>query len=136
MANRYLATNLIASLKRRGMLPTTTDGLKDSDYLAIMSEELQSYISVILLGVTEEYHIQNYDLTVVANTAIYDIAPRAAGNALRAVQIKDTGTQFRPLYRIEPEREYWHPSNGSVIGYKLEDESIVLIPTPSSSGAT
>lgn len=126
----FTTTGLLASLKRRGMIPSTDEAFSTSDFLALCDEELQSYIIPLLLGVREEFLVKNYDVTVTAGTANYLLPPRAIGRELRAVLLSTNGTDFVPLPRIEPTREHELGSGSGVAGFKFENDSVVLVPGP------
>lgn len=139
MANGYLASEILASLKRRGMLPDTTEALSATDYYALLNDELNTYIVPLLLSVRERYFLTEQDTTLVANQAAYDIPTRAIGRKLEDVLFKSTSdTSYSPLTEIQPHRAYEYSStaSGSVSAYYLKDDQVVLVPTPTSASGT
>lgn len=140
MPNPYTTTDLLASLKLRGFVPSTSTpgGGATSDFLRILNEELQTFIVETLFEVNEELLVATdpLDHTIVSGTAAYALPERAIGPGLRDVLISDGNGGYRQLDRIEPEREGDYGVTGGVSGYKLEGNNVVLIPTPTSASGT
>ncbi len=138
MANTdYTVTALLASIKRRGMLPNTEEALDDSDYFAFADEEMQTYIVPEMMSVSEEYFVTYKDHTVQNGQSSYFIPYRASGVKLRNVlYCSNTPTNlFVPLPRIEPENANLYGYGvGGPIGYELRNNSVVLVPAPGTSG--
>lgn len=132
--NYHTATYLLASLKRRGMLASSTESLTDTDFLAFMSDELRSYIVPWLLGVREEHLVTYADQSVTSGTASYDIPTRAIAGRLRDVLLADSAGNYYSLPRLEPEWIEDYGTAGAPAGYYLEANKVVLVPAPSSSG--
>lgn len=130
----YSTTALLASIKRRGMLPASDEALTDTDLLALATEELQSTLTALLLSVREEYLITSEVQVVTAGTASYTIPARAVGQALRDVMYSSDGSSYLPLSRVEPERDGDYAGAGELLGYELQGNAIILTPTPSTSG--
>jgi hypothetical protein len=133
--NTYTTTYLLASLKRRGMIPSTAGTLTDADFLEMANEELQGATVEALMSLSEEYLVTTKDETIVSGTAAYAIPTRAVDAVLRDVLISDGSSGgYRSLPRIEPEREEEYTNSGGVQGYKVEGNYVVLIPSPTNSG--
>jgi len=132
MAQDYTTTNLLASLKRRGMLPTTTTAWTTADYLGAATEELQSYMTGLLVRAKEEFSVETYDVTMVAGQDTYAIPPRAAGDKLRQVLIL-VQTQYFPLSRIGPEMVHTQGTMaGAPTGFYFQGDNLILVPMPTS----
>jgi hypothetical protein len=139
LSQDFSTTALLASIKRRGMLNSNSDALDDSDYLAVATEELQSYVQPWLLSLREEYGVADYDVSTVAGTAAYRLPPRAAGDSLRNALIL-ANADYVPLRRMEPEAVHYEYPNlnssaGVPVGYYFKDQDLVLVPTPSAAGS-
>lgn len=132
MAVDYTTTALLASIRRRGMIPNNSEVFSDADLLALATEELQSFVVPFLLRIREEYLVAVKDVTIVSGTAEYDIPARAIGGKLRDVLVL-LGNDYVPIPRVEPEQVVTGPS-GSVGAYYLQNNQVVLVPTPSSGG--
>ena len=134
--NQHTTTYLLASLKRRGMLPSTDEALNTADYLAFGDEELQDYVVPLLLSVREEYLKARtpFDQTTVSGTQTYLLPPRAIGGSVRDVLYSSNGTTFSPLSRLEPENTYSVTSGGTPFGYAFDGNYVALYPSPPSGG--
>ncbi len=133
MANAFTSTELLASLKRRGLIPTATATFSAADFYKIVDEEMQTYIVPLLLSVKEEYLVVSEDVTVTAGTTEYYIPQRAIANRLRDVTLADGNGSYHPLTRLEPENidafaERIHGAGG----YYLQGNKIVLSSATSS----
>ena len=113
------------------MLPSTSETLSTADFLAIATEEMQTYVWDVLTGVREEYAVTDYDVALTAGTSTYALPPRASGGALRNVMLADGAGNYLPVLRVSPEH-YRDVTNGRTGGYYFKDDSVVLVPTPSS----
>lgn len=132
MSQDFTTTALLASIKRRGMLPSTAETLAETDFLALATEELQLYVTEALLSVREEYFVVTGDLTVTAGTASYALPSRASGEVLRNILANDGTGLFRPLQRWEEEHVHeFGTQSGPPTAYYLQDDTIILLPTPS-----
>ena len=134
----YTATGLITAIQRKGLLPNTAEALAPADYYALMWEEMQTYLVPLLMSVREEYYVTTLvpDLAFTSATDTYPLPYRAMAGKLRQVQIQlsSGSSTFVPLPRVEPERQYNYATSGSVDGYSLEGNNLVLVPSPMSSG--
>lgn len=131
MAQDFTTTGLLASLKRRGMLPSTTETLSTTDFLAIATEELQTYVWNTLPR-TEEYGVTTADVSVSSGTAAYKLPSRAVGGKLRDVWFVD-GSSRIDLVRVEPENIGNFGTSGDACGFYLQGDDLVLVPTPNTS---
>ncbi len=133
MAQDFTTTALLASVKRRGMLSSSDQTLTDTDYLAFGTEELQTYVMNVLLSANEDYATTTSDVTIVSGTASYALPVRASNESLRNVLLLNTDT-YVPLLRISPQDASSYSSSGTIGAYYFLDDSLVLVPTPASSG--
>jgi hypothetical protein len=96
VANPYTATYLLNSARRRGQIPQSVGSLDTTDLLALMTDELQTYVMVALLSVRGQYGLVSKDTTIVAGTLAYDLPERAIGARLEQVQLSaDGGASLR-----------------------------------------
>lgn len=130
----YTVTALLASLKRRGMLPSTAEALSDTDYLDFCNEEMMAYIVPTMMSTMEEYFVRIEDFDISTNTQSYYIPYRAMGGNLRLVQLNQNGqtnATWVSIPRIEPEREQdYSYGAGSPVGYLIRNNAVVLLPLP------
>jgi len=132
VANAFTATELLASLKRRGLLPSTTSAFSTSDYLKIVDEEIQTFVVPLLMDVREEYLVTTSD-TSLTSTNRYYIPERAIVGGLRDVRLADGNGGYIALSRYEPDEiEAFPTSSGNATGFYVQGNSVVLVPAQSS----
>lgn len=131
----YTTTALLASIRRRGMLPTASaTGTADADLLALANEELQSYVVPMLLSAREEYLLAEASTTMTVGLAAYRMPPRAVGAKLRDVVRVDSASRVYSLARISfDELSEWPSDTGTPVAFYLKGAEVVLVPPPSSA---
>lgn len=137
MATDYTTTALLASIRRRASIPTTSvTGGATSDLLAYANEELQLSLMSDILPKQEEYFSKDSDTTLTSAT-VYRLPSRAVGGVLRMVSLVDSnGAMLGTLNRIEPERIADYPTSGTLAGFYIRNNAVVLVPSSSSTAAT
>lgn len=133
MAQDFTTTALLASVKRRGMLPSSDQTLTTADYLAFGTEELQTYVMNLLLSANEDYATATADTTIVSGTNSYSLPARASNESLRNVLYLEAGS-YVPLIRTNPQDVPGTTDTGTPHSYYFFDDAIVLVPTPSAAG--
>lgn len=131
MATQYTSDILVASIKRRGSIPTSQNFLKSADFYALINDELQSSLVPMLMAVREEYFVADFDYAIQANQASYRIPQRAIGGKLRDVlRVRSDGSAY-PLPRLD---EADVASNRSGYeGFYLMGNSVLINPIPTST---
>jgi hypothetical protein len=133
----YSVTNLIADVRRRAMIPNSTNVLSDADIVAFLNDEIREYIVPMLMATTEEYLVAKVELGVPTSTEI-DLndatAFKAVGLKVRDIQIQSVNA-WVSLPRIEPEYEAQFLASGTVQGYLFRGNKIHLIPTNQTPNA-
>lgn len=131
MASPYIASAFLQSMKRRGKIPASSDrSFSTDDLLGLATEELQGYISQLLMSVREEYLVADYNFTT-DGSAEYKLPPRAIGAKLRQVWYVPSSGSPVPVARIEPKAAAGITSTGSSpVAFYAKRNSIVLVPTP------
>lgn len=134
--NPYTATYLLADIKRRGQIPETSDGSYGiDDLLAMVSDEVQGYMTNLLMGVREEWFVRAYDQQLVGNQTVYAIPQRSIGSKLRQVLIGQD-PNWLVVQRVEPKQSYGYyygftpasfPNSGFGAGYIFQNTSISLL---------
>ena len=123
-------TRLVTQVTLKGALP---DGrFTDQEILDLSSDALIGEIAPMLIASREEYYIQTKDHTVTADQANYAIPHRAVGSTLREVKLVQ-GNRVIDLVRLDPEA-IQTTETGTVEGFYLAGNNVVLYPTPSASG--
>lgn len=120
---------MLASLKRRGLIPSSTSTFSTADFFKVVDEETQTYIVPLLTEVREEYLVAYKDITVTAGTVEYDIPERAIAGKLRDVTLSDGNGGYTPLSRMEPENISGTMTTASGVAgsFYLRGNKIVLI---------
>lgn len=129
----WTTTDLLADVRRRAMLPTTsTLGLADADILEHANNEMATRLVPLVTSVNEEFYVQTVDIACVSAQAAYRMPNRSAGAKLRDVTYLQ-GSSVQRLSRIEPERlaQFTATPMGTPVGFYLEAGTINLVPSPS-----
>jgi hypothetical protein len=123
---------------RRGQIPTSSDqSWSRADLLALMTEELQTYVVPELMAVREEFFVQQYDVTTTSSLT-YRIPPRAIGAKLRQVLQGANESTLIVVQRIEPKQQYGSTfgvnfaNTGFLSGYVFQNNSIKLLGNPTA----
>jgi len=95
------STELIKSIKRRGMVPTSQNTFQDTDFLALANEEMDIGVVPDILTTHEDYFLTSEEVLLTSSPdGIYDIPYRAIGNKLRDLAFKDTSGNIYEMSRI------------------------------------
>ena len=132
----YTTTDLLNSVKTRGMLPDASTGsLSPDNLLELASEELHTVMVPMILAAREHYYEKLLDQTVVALNGVYSIPDRAIGGTLASVQYI-YGINIIMLTPIEPASVTTIYPGLSPRGFYFQNNSIVLYPIPSTTNYT
>jgi hypothetical protein len=131
----YTTTALLASIRRRASIPTTsTTGGADADLLAYANEELQLRLTADIMRLREEYFAYNSD-SAISGTS-YRVPKRAIGGKLRGVYLLDSSSNpLEVLQRIEPERVPDYGTDQSVLGFVVEGNNVKLVPSATTTAS-
>lgn len=134
----FTSTALLASIKRRAIIPDSQILYTDSDLLAIASEELRSTIAPLLMKVREEYMVTDYDQTIVSTQTAYRIPTRAIGQKLHdAVLLNPDGNEIS-MPRADPSQLKKQWMAGAYLAYAnrtkfyFKDDQVILFPDASA----
>jgi len=135
----WLTSDLLADVRRSGMLPDSTpSGVADDDILAHATKEMYSRLVPLVLSVREEFFVQQDVVPLVANQQFYRVNERAIGNKLRDVYLVLPDSSQQRLARLTPEAatEFLANPSGAVYpwAYYMENDSVMVLPTPTASG--
>ncbi len=131
----YTSDNLISSIERRSFAPANQSTFSSSEILAMADELNLSVVVPNILTAREEHFVFKKDYNITASQAEYIIPPRALGSTLRDVQIIDSNGNIRSVAHIEADDQI-STSSGSLYGYYLRDDKVVLHRMPSSTSGT
>lgn len=125
-------TRLVQQVTIKGALP---DGyFTDQEILNMAYDSLLGDIVPLIIDRKEEYYVREKEYTITAQQKRYTIPDRAMGGQLRLVQWID-GNQIRYLERIDP-RWADRADTGDFYKFYLQNNDVVLWPTPNSTGKT
>jgi hypothetical protein len=140
MANGdYSVQQLVADVRRRAMIPNSTQVLTDADITGFLNDEIREYIVPMLMATTEEYLVAEKYLGVPTSTEI-DLEDQTKfpggviGLKVRDVQIRSMNSWIS-LPRIEPEYEAQFLASNVTQGYLFRGSKVYLVPvnqTPSA----
>ncbi len=126
--NILTSDKLIASIRRRAMIPNDTATFEDTDLLEIANEEIDVEILPNLLSLNEEFLVTHVDITLVNGQSRYEIPYRAVANKLREVVLV-SGANLYEVTRIDLEHlsDYsgWNLNSGNNAIY-IENNEIVF----------
>jgi hypothetical protein len=104
MSNVLKSSQLINSIKRKGMIPSDQRTFDDTDFLNMLNEEMQYFAVPHLLSTHEEYLVDflDVDASTITNGKIR-IPYRAVGNKLRDLSYVDSNDHVIELSRVQLE---------------------------------
>lgn len=118
----WTVEDLIASVKRRALIPTAQGTFQTADFLAIINEEVQSYLVPFVTSQREDYFIAHYDVTLTNNVTAYRLPTRAVGQALREVETVNAQSMVRNFPRVSRE-----DLEGAATGFYLDGNVLMLV---------
>lgn len=96
----HTSDDLIASIKRRILVPINQSTFSEQDFLDFATEEMNLGVVPTVISNHEDYYIYSEDIPLVANQVAYDIPYRAIGNKLKDVLLVDSGDNTFEMTRI------------------------------------
>jgi hypothetical protein len=129
----YTTTDLIKSVRVRGMFPDASQGsLSPDNILLVASEQLREKLVPIILSVREKYYETFIDYNLTNGQAIYDIPARAIGGITSIVQfiLNNSVTNLSPL---DPSSIGTTQTGLYPRGFYFENDKVVVYPTPNST---
>ena len=133
----HLASELLADVRRKAMLPSATGtGFTDADLLAQVDAEVER-LSQRLLSVNEEFFVTYADIPLVAGQQAYRLPDRNIGGRVRDITLLLGNAQLN-MTRLEPEQlvRFTNNASGMPMAFYMEAGAINLVPIPSGGSAT
>jgi len=132
----YTTTDLVDSIKRRAVIPTSQQLYPDRDLVKMASEELQSDIVPLMMKMQEEYFVNNYDQAISGTQTEYFMHPRAMGEKLRdAVLLNADGKEVNfPYIGPDTVKRKWSVGSYPYLnnrGWYFEGDKIIITPDTS-----
>jgi hypothetical protein len=130
MAVGYLTSStLIASVKRRALIPSNQKTFQDADFLALANEEIDLGLVPSILSYHEEYFSYEQDVALNSTDWAYKIPSRAIGNKFRDLAFRDSSGTLQKMVRIQPEnRSDYNGYANSVKYFYIRGSEVVLVP--------
>ena len=133
MAKWYDSDTLIASIKRKGMLPNTNSTFTDADFLALANEEMDIGVLPHILQYHEDYLMQIDYLPISPNRSYYEIPSRSVGNKIRMVNYVDPSGNVYDMTRVLIEDLPYYQNGGfglssGIRAFFIENDEIVMLP--------
>lgn len=136
MAFVYTSDELVSSIKIRARVPTSQRTFTEAQIRKLCDEEIGIGLVPKILAVRENYFLKSYETAVTSGVSEYRIPSRAIGVKLRDIQIRDSSGNVSQVNQIAyEERGYYvnNGNNGNLPVYYIQNNSVVLVPTPSTS---
>jgi len=125
---------LVASIKRRILLPDAQTLYSDDDLIALAGDELSSTVIPLVHSVQQEYWVMRLDIPLVINQTNYFIPIRGVANGLRLLTLLDNGGNEIEFPLLRPENtastyNWLSPySTSTLYGFMMEDDHVVMFP--------
>lgn len=131
----YLTEDLVSSVKRRSLAPSSQKTFQDTDIISLANEELQLSLVPDIISVREDYFLRSKDISLVSGLNHYPLPERAAGNAIKDVFFVN-GSEKRELNKRELRHVSLSDNTGEPSTYCFEGDEILLDSVPSSSSGS
>lgn len=134
----WTTTELLADIRRRARLSTTDPDHTDANLLLDADNQMDELLIPLVLGVNSEFYVRVDNQTTVADQAEYPIPARCVASVPRQVFLISSDEQpVEPLPHVSlSERYAFSQGGGYPCAYAVQDDQIVLLPTPSTGGDT
>jgi len=131
--SRILTTEkLIASVRRRAMIPDDTSTYTDEDIINIMNEEIDEQVLADVMVTNQEHLVYAHPIEVIRDQSQYKIPYRSIGNKLRELSYLDSSGDTYELSRISMEdlSDYRNGfNNGNLDVFWVQGDSINFVNT-------
>lgn len=134
MATDFTMTELVESLKKRGLIPISDKTYDNDAIIRFMDEELRNYIVPQLMTVRENYFLEYYDQALVEGQSRYNLNSRAIGmKTKRNFWLDQHGHVRKAFYQTDIEQMTqlpWDTFGPLPEYFYFIDNYIELVPTP------
>lgn len=127
MSYYYTSDDLIASLKRRIIVPTSQSTFTEQDFLDFATEEMNMALVQSVMQLQEDYYLHTIEVPIVQNKTKYAIPYRSIGNKLKDVAFKDDNGNVQEMTRIGVEDlPHYNGGSGRIHAYYMSSNEICL----------
>ncbi len=133
----YTSQNLLDAVERRSFVPAGQTTFEDDEILLIADEVLRNDLLPNILGLMEEYFINNIDYAITQNLQPYAVPARSIASIIREVHyINDSGS-IEDLQRIEPEQiDSTTRTSAKPESFYLKNANVWIHPIPNATQGT
>lgn len=128
----YTSTELIASIKRRCLVPESQTTFSDQDFLDFATEEMNMGIVPTVIQLHQDYYLDEIIIPLVDGVTQYEIPYRAIGNKLRDISRVDSADNRSIMTRMSiSDQIYAGPTSNSdkPFAYFISGNQINLMTT-------
>lgn len=130
-------TAILASIKTRGLLPTSQQTYTDSDLITLANDELQIGVVPFIMKFRSEYYVTDEQDAIVSNKDSYDIPTRAIGGKVRNLCVVDNLDNEYDLPQIAKEdRKFYNTQSGNAnfnaFVFYFEGNAVKICPKPTN----
>lgn len=127
MSYYYTSDDLISSLKRRIIVPTSQSTFTEQDFLDFATEEMNMALVQSVMQLQEDYYLHTVEIPIVLNKTKYAIPYRSIGNKLKDVAFKDENGNVQEMTRIGIEDlPFYNGVSGRIHAYYMSSNEICL----------
>lgn len=126
---------LVASVKRRTLAPSSQKTFQDADIIALLNEELELKLVPDILSVREDYFLASKRTPIVADVETYLLPERAIGTALKNVFYIGTDAISKTdlmRFKLQDLVDY-AGSTGVPAGYLVQGDYLRVLPVSAVS---
>jgi len=129
MSSILKTADLIRSIKRRAMIPTSQETFTDTDLLEMATEEINLGLIPLIQRMHEEHLVYYIDIKLEIGKKRYPIPSRAHGNKLRDVALIDENENVFEMHRYSLNELSDFSNTTAYInarGFYLENNDVIL----------
>lgn len=127
-----IVDNFIDAVATTAAIPITQALISTERLLAFADEEAKNDVISLMDSVDGEYFIKMAEILCTPNLAEYYIPYRAVGRKADRVLMR-CGTEIRKLTQINPNESHVYGGFDYTLGFKFQEDKIVLIPAPTNN---
>ncbi len=137
MSSILKTSDLIRSIKRRAMIPSSQETFTDEDFLEMATEEVNLGLVPLIQRMHEEHLVYYVEIEIVPAIKRYAIPPRAHGNKLRDVALVDENDNIFEMHRYSLSEISDFTNTTTYInnrGFYLENNDVILANFDTNTG--
>lgn len=129
MSSILKTSDLIRSIKRRAMIPSSQETFTDEDFLEMATEEVNLGLVPLIQRMHEEHLVYYVEIEIIPSVKRYAIPARAHGNKLRDVALVDENDNIFEMHRYSLSEISDFTNTTAYInsrGFYLENNDVIL----------